>query len=72
MKIRPGDIQMSRVLSESEDSLIIEVIKDKNAKIKLDEDVAENRFLSLVFVHADVLNPGAANAKSWVPWEAHA
>lgn len=69
MQARTSDIQVARVLSESDDSLIIEVVKNKDAVFTLDENPEENRFLTLFFVHNTASEGEPPSMMIWTPWE---
>jgi hypothetical protein len=60
-RARGDQIRVARVMSEDDKSLILEVEKSNETSIDL---FGGERFLTLVFVHAD---NGAI--KAWVPWE---
>lgn len=70
MQVHSSAIQIARVLSESDDSIIIEVVKDKNATIQLDENKEENRFFTLLFVHNTAETGQPPTMEVWIPWDA--
>jgi hypothetical protein len=68
VKISSGDVHLCRVLSDAEDSVIIEVIKDETATLQLSDDATENVFYTVIFVRQDPdARPGTMEV--WTPWE---
>lgn len=69
MQVRRQDICVARVLSESNESLIIEVAKTDAAEFHLSDDVQENRFLTLLFTHNTAADGEPPVMGIWKPWE---
>lgn len=65
MQAGGGDILIGRVLNEDDGSILIEVPKQMDREIHLEEG---DRFLSLMFVHNVAPQGAPPVVEAWVPW----
>lgn len=63
MQIRRSQLYIGRVLFEDKDLMTIEVAKDENRQLRIEEG---DRFLTMVFVRYD---KDENSMIVWTPWE---
>ena len=57
-------VRISRVLHEDDELMTVEVVKNEQRELKLEEG---DKFLTLVFIHN---LEGTKYFETWIPWEA--